>query len=146
MNNRKYYIGQNGKLVLVSEEIQKSINQETNFVRYRAIKRGECLASREGASRCDGVCDGCFHFVSQTASVEARNEQCNTQIADRYRAEQAFLAAEVIADAARVDPEYGERICHLVSLGYEEKDIAKALGMSLNVYRARFNRLQRRLR
>lgn len=146
MNNRKNkcYIGQNGKLVLVSDEVRKAINKEVGYIRYRARIREECVASLKGSARCDGDCESCFHHVSKTASVEARNEQCNTQIADRY-GEQEFRVVEITADVARIDKD-GETICRMILLKYSPSEIAAYLGISRDTYYHRLRNIARLLR
>lgn len=144
---KRFFIAQEGKLVEVNEETRKSINQLTNRSLYlERKKRKECIAGRRGAARCDGDCHRCCWYAPKTASVEAMSGQLNTQPADRgrYNSELQYRCAEIIIDAARVDPD-GEKICRMILMNYSAAEIAFALNIPLSTYYSRLKRIARKL-
>jgi len=146
MNNKKYYIGQSHKLVEVSEEIKRAMDQGTNHHRYLARKLGECEANRRGAACCDGDCHTCWHWVPKMESVEQMDEWECTRLMDR----RVDLATEMeirewLIDLERVDPD-GRVIGYMLARRYTVREIAEYLGINDGTLRYRLKQIGKKLK
>ena len=148
MNNRKYYIAQNGRLVEVNQDVRNSINSLTNACRYRATKRKACIVnSRRKAAYCESDCSVCRYYVSNTYSLDDMGTRLDGQIADNrsINTEITYRCIEILADMARIDPD-GERIGYWIMHDYTAKEIAAALGIPVSTYYYRLYRIRRYLK
>ena len=144
MKNRKYYISQGNALIEVSREIRNGMNREVNYLIYRKRRHKACMANLYTARKCEGECNWCEYHLFRDASLEESDEQCNTQIVDRY-GEQEFRVVEITADVARIDKD-GEIICRMILLKYSPSEIAAYLGISRDTYYHRLRNIARLLR
>lgn len=143
-----YYIPVDGGLVEVSREVWQYHNQNVNHIHYIARKNEECWASQRQMAVCNGDCYTCPCYTPKGISVDALTE-CNDSrvVVCGYNDPQMLLRCEdMIADMARVDPEYGERIGRMIMDGWQIVDIAAVLGIPASTLRDRLRRIGRMIR
>lgn len=145
---KTYYVYCKGKPIEVDHEVYQAITQLTNQVYYHAHMRGECAANyRQRAVWCDGDCHMCRYYVPKAISADWMAE-CGHEVAHVGALDDwmVYRCEDTIADMARVDPMYGERIGRMIMDGWQIVDIAAVLDIPVSTLRDRLRRIGRRIR
>lgn len=142
---KKYYICSGEKLYQIDQEVYHAITQLTNRIHYQMGVSDACVAGRRGMVWCEGDCVVCRYWSPREVSVEERDQRNDGQIADTT-AEMLLRCEDIIADMARVDPDCGDRIGRMNMAGYDQRFIARALGLPVSTYRDRVKRIGRIIR
>ena len=148
---REYYIIVNNKWVYVTREVWQAHNAYVNHIHYEANrdrKRKQCWAGRKQMAACTGDCHTCRYYAPKEVSVDVLYERNDSRIGGhRYQDPQMLLrCVETVADMARVDPAYGERIGRMIMDGWDIVDIAVVLDIPVSTLRDRLRRIGRMIR
>ena len=147
----EYYLVVDGKRVVVSYEVWRYHNCNVNHIHYEANRdpgAKQCRANRRQRAICTGDCYACYYWSPKGVSVDVLIEHNSEQISIRgYEDPEMLLRCEdMIADMARIDPEYGERIGRMIMEGWQIIDIAAVLDIPVSTLRDRLRRIGRMIR
>lgn len=149
--NNEYYIIVNCKRVYVTHEVWQAHNAYVCHIRYIANRdpdHKQCWARRKQMAACNGDCHTCRYYTPKAVSIDVLTERNDPRIGGhRYQDPEMLLRCEdMIADMARVDPEYGARIGRMIMDGWQIVDIAAVLDIPVSTLRDRLRRIGRKMR
>lgn len=127
----------------VDEAVAREIQHLTNQVRYQALKRNECRASRSTYWRCEGDCPKCTFWAPKAVSLDDTDCPYHAQACDP-RGEDQMCMIEWYQVIAGIIPD-GEIVAKLWVGGATNLDIAKYLGVSASTVHDRKMKLRREL-
>lgn len=151
MANREYYIIVNGDKIQVTRAVWQYHNHTINHIHYIANRdpdNKQCWAGRKQMAACNGDCHTCRYYTPKAVSIDVLADHNDPQIGEhRYQDPEMLLRCEdLIADMARVDPQYGERIGRMIMDRWDIVDIAAVLDIPVSTLRDRLRRIGRRIK